>query len=179
MKRRLFLQFFGTALTLPGLPGLPMPTAAKASPVVTTVPAQARSWAIYMSTLHGECTPQALQTMVNISASEARNTLTQLVAEGVIKANPLLQKSVANLTRVEKGDWFQRLKSRLDLKTHQTSRLRADDEVEMIELDAEVSANAALLEQDGDVPELANKKPTSADGNTALKTPETESPMQL
>ena len=86
MDRRTFTKSLAAVMTLPA-----MPSAALAAPsAAVSVPSQARYWAIYMNSLHGQCTPRALQVMLNIPHAQAEGYLGQLMAEGVIKPNPLM-----------------------------------------------------------------------------------------
>jgi hypothetical protein len=75
-----------------------------------------RFWAIYMSGLHGECTPAALQQVAGIPAAEAKGYLTRLVADGVIRPNPLLSKTVAGLFRREGDGVLEKIRERLEMK---------------------------------------------------------------
>ncbi len=70
-----------------------------------------------MSTLHGECPPHALQSMLNISAGDAKRYVSQLIAEGVIKPNPLLHRSVSKLIKSNDDGLLDRIKKRLEMKT--------------------------------------------------------------
>lgn len=116
MNRRRFIQMLGAAFSLPAAPAMPLSTASAAIPSAATVPAQARFWAIYTSALHGQCTPQTLQNMLNISQVDAKRYISQLIGDGVIKPNPILQKTVSNvLTRNDDGA-LQSIKKRMDMK---------------------------------------------------------------
>lgn len=90
MNRREFTKSLAALFAVPAIP-LAAPMAVSAAPVAAiSVPSQARFWAIYMTGLHGKCSPKALQTMLNIPAGEAQGYLNQLVSDGVIKPNNLL-----------------------------------------------------------------------------------------
>ena len=116
MKRRTFIQSVAAVLTLPANPFLSLQPVAAAVPTAAVVPAQARSWAVYISTLHGECPPQALQTMLNIPAVDAKKYVTQLVADGIIKPNPLLQKTVSRFVKTDEDGLLDKVKKRLEMK---------------------------------------------------------------
>lgn len=109
------------AFALPAFPALSLHTGTAALPVAAVVPPQARSWAIYMSTLHGECTPQALQNLLNISPVDARKYVTQLIADGAIKANPILQSSVTEFVKTADESLLDKVKKRVEMKVHAES----------------------------------------------------------
>ncbi|MEL7274139.1 MAG: hypothetical protein AAGK33_11955 [Pseudomonadota bacterium] len=131
MNRRRFLQSVATLVALPAMPQMSWRASAFAAPTATVVPAQARSWAIYISTLHGECSPQTLQTLLQIPASDAKRYLTQLVAEGVIKAHPLVQQSIARMAHGDQGGVLDNIKRRLEMKrqawSHQVEPIVEDE----------------------------------------------------
>ncbi len=153
MNRRRFLQSVAAVFTLPALPGLSFGTSAAVPSAAVTVPTQARFWAIYMSGLHGECPPHALQTLLNIPAAEAKSYVTQLVSEGVIKPNPLLQRSVSKLVKTDDDSLLGRVKKRLEMKSEaqqpEPELVEPTDEVEWLEAEHE-----ALAEEEGDTLEL-------------------------
>lgn len=123
MKRRTFIQSIAAVMSLPVTSALSVRTSATAlGPAATAVPAQARSWAVYMATLHGECTPQTLQNLLHIPASDAKRYVAQLVGEGVIKANPLLQRSVSKLAKTDENGLLDRVKKRIEMKAEAASR---------------------------------------------------------
>jgi len=109
MNRRTFLQSLAVSLTLPAVPALslkPAPAAlpAAASPATASASAaalasKARFWAIYMHGVQGYCTPATLGAMLSIPEAEAKSHVTRLVAEGVIRPNPLLRKPVAKVVK--------------------------------------------------------------------------------
>ena len=117
MNRRRFLQSIAAVFSLPAMPSLSIGSTATASTAVSAVPTQARFWAIYMSGLHGECPPHALQSILNIPAVDAKKYVTQLVTEGVIKPNPLLQRSVSKLVKTDDDSLFAKVKKRLEMKS--------------------------------------------------------------
>lgn len=116
MKRRTFIQSLVAMVSLPVAPTLSFGSATAVAPVAVAVPAQARFWSIYMTALHGECPPHALQAMTNIPASEAKRYITQLIAEGVIKPNPLLQNSVSKVLKSNEDSLLDKVKKRSEMK---------------------------------------------------------------
>jgi hypothetical protein len=67
MNRRSFIQSVAALVSLPANPLLSLQPAGAAVCAAASVPAEARSWAIYMHNLHGECPPRALKSLLNIS----------------------------------------------------------------------------------------------------------------
>lgn len=116
MNRRRFIQSLVSVLALPAAPALSFRSAAAVAPVAAAVPAHARSWAVYMSVLHGECTPQALKSLLNIPEADATRYVAQLIAEGALKPNPLLQKSVTEFLKPDSERFLDKVKQRLQLK---------------------------------------------------------------
>jgi len=117
MNRRRFTQSLAAVLSLPAMPSLALrSTATAAVPAAAAVPTQARFWAIYISALHGDCPPQTLQTLLNVPAQEAKSYLSQLIAEGVIKPNPLLKNTVRELVKTDQDSVIDRFKKRLEMK---------------------------------------------------------------
>jgi hypothetical protein len=153
MNRRRFLQSVAAVFTLPALPALSFGSSAAVPSAAVAVPTQARFWAIYMSGLHGECPPHALQTLLNIPASEANTYVTQLVAEGVIKPNPLLQRSVSRLIKSDDDSLLGKVKKRLQMKSEaqqpEQESVEPAGDVEWLEAEHEV-----LAEEEGDTPDL-------------------------
>lgn len=121
MKRRRFIQSLVAVFSLPGSATLSLRSASAALPAASAVPTKARFWAVYMSGLHGECTPQTLQNLLHIPEVDARRYVSQLIADGVIKPNPLLQKSVSKLLRPTEDSPLETLKKRLDMKARRGS----------------------------------------------------------
>lgn len=122
MNRRRFLQSLAAIVSAPAMPAFSMPSISVAAQSAATVPANARFWAIYMSGLHGDCTPQALQNMLNISASDAQRYVSQLVADGVIKPNPLLKRTVSHLLETEDQSLFDKIKRRFEMKSEEQTK---------------------------------------------------------
>jgi len=125
MNRRRFLQSLAAVVSLPAAPlslkpamaALPAGgSATGAAAAAAAVPARAQFWAIYMSGLHGECTPAALQQVAGIPAAEAKGYLARLVADGVIRPNPLLSKTVSGLLRREGDGVLGKIRERLEMK---------------------------------------------------------------
>ncbi len=114
MNRRSFIQSLVAVFSLPASPTVSLRAAPTALPAA--VPAQARSWAVYMSTLHGECTPRALQSMLNIPEIDAKRYLSRLIADGVLKPNSLLQTSVSDVVKTIDNSPLDKIRNRLDMK---------------------------------------------------------------
>ncbi len=126
MNRRSFTKALGAMFALPVMP---MPTLA-AAPAAVAVPSQARFWAIYMSGLHGKCTPKALQTMLNIPAAEAEGYLNQMILDGVIKPNNLLQGLKSSSSPKSDPDFVERLKDRFESASEDLVETQFEEEVE-------------------------------------------------
>lgn len=172
MKRRTFIQSLTAVFSLPAIPTLSLGAVTSAVPttVAAVVPAQARSWAVYISTLHGECPPHALQTMLNIPAIDAKKYVTQLVADGIIKPNPLLQRSVSKIIKGNEDSLLDKIKKRSEMKAQNEAQTYKkldeteclDTEVEWLEDFPEVVAEDEVLEED----QVANE----TDENTRVMT---------
>ena len=121
MKRRTFIQSLVALVSLPATPSLSLGSATTAVPAATAVPAKARFWSIYMTALHGDCPPHALQAMTNISATDAKRYVTQLIAEGVIKPNPLLKNSVSKVFKSNEDSLLEKVKKRSEMKAQAKS----------------------------------------------------------
>ncbi len=116
MNRRRFIQSLVAVSAVPVAPALSLRTATAAIPIATAVPAKARFWAIYISALHGECTPETLQNLLHIPPVDAKSYIAKLITEGVIKPNPLLQKSATNLVKNNERGLREKIQDRLDMK---------------------------------------------------------------
>ncbi|MCP4185391.1 MAG: hypothetical protein GY761_19130 [Hyphomicrobiales bacterium] len=116
MNRRSFIQSLVAVFSLPANPILSLSSATAAIPTAMAVPARARSWAVYISSLHGECTPQTLQNLLHIREVDAKKYIIQLIADGVIKPNPLLQRSVSKLLKTNDDNLLDKVKKRLEMK---------------------------------------------------------------
>lgn len=147
MNRRRFIQSIAVAFSLPAASNFTFRTATAAVPKATVVPAQVRSWAIYLSTLHGECTPVALQNLLNIPAVDAKNYVTQLAADGVIRSHPLLQKSAYRVARTKDSGIFDKLKKRLELKAqtdpNEIESARTSDSIDALDPGVDLEEDAA------------------------------------
>lgn len=133
MNRRKFTQSLVALFSIPALPALPTMAGATASAAIT-VPAKAQSWAIYMSSLHGQCTPQSLQAVLNIPTVEAKRYVTQLIADGVIKPNPILKSALSDIVKDKKENLLDRLKERIEMKLNgQPADENLDAEIETVE----------------------------------------------
>lgn len=117
MKRRTFIQSLAAVLSLPAGGALPLRSATAALPTAAAaVPNKARFWAIYMSSLHGECTPQTLHNLLHIPKVDAKRYVSQLIAYGVIKPSPLLQKTATELVKTKNDSLMEKVKKRSDMK---------------------------------------------------------------
>ena len=132
MNRRRFLQSLAAVFSLPAMPAVSLAPATAAVPTAAAVPANARFWAIYMSGLHGECTPQTLQNLLHIPEIDARRYISQLISDGVIKPNPLLQRSVSQIMKRNRDSLMDKVSERLEMKERAGSTgveiPRSDDE---------------------------------------------------
>lgn len=134
MNRRSFIQSLVAVFSLPASPALSLQSVTTALPAAAAVPAQARSWAVYMSTLHGECTPRALQSMLNIPEIDAKRYISRLIADGVLKPNPLLQTSVSEIAKTIDNSPLDKVKRRLDMKARaEADRLETCDPADAID----------------------------------------------
>jgi hypothetical protein len=134
MNRRSFVQSLVAVFSLPANPTVSLRAVTTALPAAAAIPAEARSWAVYMSTLHGECTPRALQSLLNIPEIDAKRYLSHLIADGVLKPNPLLQKSVSEIVKTIENSPLDKVKSRLEMKARADSeQLENCDSVDTIE----------------------------------------------
>jgi len=131
MNRRRFIQSLAAVFSLPAAPTLSLGSATAAVPTAAAVPAQARFWSIYMTALHGECTPQTLQNLLHIPEVDAKRYVGQLIADGVIKPNPLLQNTVSELVKPNDESLIDKVKKRFDKsKQSKTERLDVVDTAE-------------------------------------------------
>lgn len=155
MKRRTFIQSLAALVSLPATPALSLGSATTVAPAATAVPAQARFWSIYMSALHGDCPPHALQAMTNISATDAKKYVTQLIAEGVIKPNPLMQNSVSKVLKTKDEGLLEKVKQRSEMKAQAKSKeIKIAEAVEATDdLDEEVQVLDELDDVDQEQPD--------------------------
>lgn len=116
MNRRRFIQSLAAVFSLPAGANLSLGSASAALPAAAAVPAKARFWAIYMSALHGECTPQTLQNLLHIPEVDAKRYMGQLIADGVIKPNPLLRRGVSNMLNSNEDRLKGNIQKRLEMK---------------------------------------------------------------
>lgn len=166
MKRRTFIQSLAAVFALPAAPSLSMPAAASAAPAaVAAVPTQARFWAIYMSALHGECTPQTLKNLLHIPEVDANRYVSQLIADGVIKPNPLLKNTVSELVKSDDDSLLDKARKRLEKKSRaQSEGLNAGDVPDPEEDDDEAQDVALKTdEQDDDQVSAAQEEPDEED----------------
>ncbi len=80
MNRRQFTASLGA---LAAAPALPVKTLAGV-PAAGVIPNTARFWAIYMSHLHGVCTPEALAKISGVTLNTAKGYLNAMISDGVI-----------------------------------------------------------------------------------------------
>ena len=99
MNRRSFIQSLTAALSLPANPLLSLRPAAVAMPAAVEVPVRVKSWAVYMSNLHGECTPLTLQRLLHIPEADAKTFVSRLIADGVLRPNPVMQEAARKLLK--------------------------------------------------------------------------------
>ncbi len=148
MNKRRFIQSLVAVFSLPANPILSLRSATVAIPTAMAVPARARSWAVYISALHGECTPQTLQNLLHIREVDAKKYIIQLIAEGVIKPNPLLQRSVSKLLKTNDDSLLDKVKKRLEMKAR--TELEEMETCETVDASECLDAEAELLD---DLPE--------------------------
>lgn len=134
MKRRMFMGSLAAIAAVPALPALP----AASAPAIA-VPTQARFWAIYMSALHGQCTPRTLQVALNIPAAEAKGYITQLIADGVIKPNRFAKAAFKEVMSRKPSKLVEKAKDKIDQKVDDF--LNVDDEPEA-EIDQQKTEDA-------------------------------------
>lgn len=115
MNRRSFIQSLAAVFCLPAMPLTSLSHAAAGIPAAVDVPARVKSWAVYMSNLHGECTPLTLQRLLHIPEADAKSYVGRLIADGVLKPNPLLQQSLRKFADTEQGDLLHTGKERLEI----------------------------------------------------------------
>ncbi|KAB7610382.1 hypothetical protein F9L33_13860 [Amylibacter sp. SFDW26] len=80
MNRRQFTAGLGALAAAPTLPVKALASA----PAAGAIPNTARFWAIYMSHLHGVCTPEALAKISGVTVHTAKGYLSTLISDGVI-----------------------------------------------------------------------------------------------
>jgi len=132
MKRRIFIQSLAAAFSLPAVGALPMQSAAASLPTAAAaVPTKARFWAIYMSSLHGECTPQTLHNLLHIPKTDAKRYVSQLIADGVIKPNPLLQRTATELVKSKNENLLDKVKKRSEMKAQAKANKTPIDKAEI------------------------------------------------
>ena len=126
MNRRRFLQSLAAVFTLPAGASLSLPSISAVAPAAVAVPTKARFWAIYMSSLHGECTPQTLQNLLHIPGSDAKKYVGQLIADGVIKPNPLLKQSVSKIMQGKDDTLLDKVKKRSEMKSDAKRKIASE-----------------------------------------------------
>ena len=160
MNRRRFLQSLAAVVSLPAAPlslkpamaALPAGgSATGAAAAAAAVPARAQFWAIYMSGLHGECTPAALQQVAGIPAAEAKGYLARLVADGVIRPTPLLSRTVSGLLRREGDGVLEKIRERLEMKGRREIAGDAEEDLGLGERLKECMEVEAHLDKEDDV----------------------------
>lgn len=163
MNRRSFIQSLAALVSLPANPLLSLKPAGAAVSAAAAVPAEARSWAIYMHNLHGECPPMALKSLLNISEVDARRYVSHLIADGVLKPNPMLQKSVRRLLNTGEDSLRDRVEQRLDTQARQTATPdQAAEPAELAERIDETEASQDLGSDASPVAVSGNGQPEAA-----------------
>lgn len=168
MKRRRFIQSLAAAFSLPALPALSLQTASAAVPTAAAVPTQARFWAIYMSGLHGECTPQTLQNLLHIPEIDAKRYVGQLIADGVIKPNPIVQRTASNLLKGNDDQLSNTVKERFEMK-----RQTGAKEVDLLETadaseDLEATAELSEVDLEAERETIIQEDNTDEDGEAVM-----------
>lgn len=144
MNRRRFIQSLVAVFSLPANPILSLRSATASLPTAMAVPARARSWAVYISALHGECTPQTLQNLLHIPEVDAKKYISQLIADGAIKSNPLLQRSVSKFVESNDDSLLDKVKKRLEMKAR--SELEETETCEAVDASEGLDAEAEVLD---------------------------------
>jgi hypothetical protein len=172
MNRRSFIQSLAALVSLPANPLLSLQPAGAAVSAAATVPAEARSWAIYMHNLHGECTPMALKSLLNISEVDARRYVSHLIADGVLKPNPILQKSMRRLLNTAEDNLRDEVEQHLDMEARETAE--SGQARQLTETDGPLDEDevAASLDLDDDAQTGTAVEP-AADGNHDARTDDT------
>ena len=154
MKRRTFIQSLAAALSMPAAGSLTVTSAGASVPTAAAaVPTKARFWAIYMSSLHGECTPQTLHNLLHIPKVDAKRYVSQLIADGVIKPNPLLQKTATELVKSKNENLMEKVKKRSEMKAKaKTEKLEICETVE-------AETNVEEVEYSEEFSEVADETP--------------------
>ncbi len=134
MNRRRFIQSLVAVFSLPASPALSLQSVTTTFPTAAAVPAHARSWAVYMSALHGECTPRALQNLLNIPEIDARRYVSHLIADGVLKPSSLLQRSASEFVKTNENSPLDKVKRRLETNARaESEQLETSEPVDAIE----------------------------------------------
>lgn len=144
MNRRDFTTRLAALFALPAVPALP----AAAAPVanVAAVPNAARFWAIYMSHLHGQCSPATLAKMTKIDVTQAQGYLTKLMNDGVIKPNPFLKNTLSHQIKNKADSVYKKIDDTLD----QLNDDLAEQDQEPVDSNAEIEPHSNQLEATSD-----------------------------
>jgi hypothetical protein len=121
MNRRSFIQSLAAVFALPAMPLTSLRPVAAGIPAAADVPARVKSWAVYMSDLHGECTPLTLQRLLHIPEADAKSYVGRLIADGVLRPNPLLQQSLRKLASPDEGNLPDTVVERLEVNPERPS----------------------------------------------------------
>ncbi len=168
MNRRSFIQSLVAVFSLPASPALSLQSVTATLPTAAAVPAQARSWAVYMSALHGECTPRALQNLLNIPEIDARRYVSRLIADGVLKPSSLLQRSASELVKTNEKSSLDKVKRRLEIKARaESEQLETSEPVDSTEC---LDNGAAMLEELPEVHPAVLAEDESEDVETQVPT---------
>jgi hypothetical protein len=96
MNRRQFTTGLAAIAAAPAMPAKALASLPAAS---AAIPHPARFWAIYMSHLHGTCSPQALSKMTGIDPGVAQGYLSRLVSDGVLTPTNIVSKALSAQTK--------------------------------------------------------------------------------
>jgi hypothetical protein len=136
MNRRQFTASLSALMAAPALPA----QALRAAPVAATaIPTQARFWAIYMSQLHGTCTPAALSTMTGATPEVARGYLSQLISQNVITPTNIMSRTVSSTQQQSVKDHANRLVDRAKEMLGQVDDDKITETVETPTIDPEMN----------------------------------------
>ena len=104
---------FTTGLTaLAAAPALPIKAMASIPAASAAIPHPARFWAIYMSHLHGKCSPQVLSKISKIDVDVAQGYLNTLISDGVLTPTRMITKATSIQRTAQKEP--TRLRERLN-----------------------------------------------------------------
>ncbi|MEE4236921.1 MAG: hypothetical protein V2I51_09375 [Anderseniella sp.] len=163
MNRRSFIQSLAAVFSLPANPLMSLRPVAAAIPATADVPVRVKSWAVYMSNLHGDCTPLTLHRLLHIPEADAEKYVSRLIADGLLKPNPLLQQSLRKLAKPDEGNLLDKVEKPLEIDVHAQST-----ETDTLPGDPP----RRCLDNGGNMPEM----PDEADGASATNSQPADSP---